>query len=242
MTSPVAGASVNVTFSGASSAPAPALSTATGNLIVVCIHAEHPTNDQNVTSVTDTIGNTYTRRHQMQWITSAAHQTAEIWYAISTGTNASNVITASMSTGNVDDAGFVAMIVTGHNASHPWDGNGSLTAGNNTGLSPLPNANVTGISTLSPDDLFLSFVCADHNVAFTSPVVDGVAATIQNSWSNNGGSNWSYGVVSTLSVSAIKSNITAAYTNANDRWGMLVDAITADGPVIKTLCHATVIT
>jgi hypothetical protein len=197
-------------------------------LIVVVAHSEHPSNTQNFSGISDTIGNTYTRRSQQQYTTSAGKNTVEIWWAISTGSNASNLITASLSTGNCDDAGFVAFIVTGHDATNPWDGNGSLPKTGNTGLFPSANASVTGISTTKADDLIISLVCSDHNAAFTSPLIGGSSATLINSWSNNAGSNWSYGDVAALSVSSTQSSITAGWTNSSDKWGLTVDAITAD--------------
>lgn len=74
-----------------------ALSTTTGNLIVVTVG--YGTNAADVSSVTDTAGNTYTHGTSCANTSSGSAIGTDIWYVANATGNAANIVTAHFSTG-----------------------------------------------------------------------------------------------------------------------------------------------
>lgn len=230
MAAPAPGAHVTETFSGTTTHTSAALSTSTGNMVVVCIHMENLSAPFTVTSVTDTIGNTYHKRSSQQWVDTGTviYNDQEIWYTVSTGTNASNAITVTASA-TVDDAGFIGFIVTGQNST-PWDSNAALPAKaqDTSGTSSAPTVN--GASNSNADSLIIGFASAGWNKGMSVGTIAGSTATLISNWTNSGGTKWSYGYVEYAQFTSVQTGYSGNFSSAAaGSWGMIVDTITADG-------------
>ena len=202
----------------------------TNDVILVAIASEQ-TSVVNVSSVTSAHLTFTFRGRKSGAAASGRTATIELWWAPSTGTLSSEVITVTMAS-NIDDAIMFAVGVHGcHSISAPFDSNVSLPGVGSVNGSGVAEA---VISTSQADDLIMSFFASTGgNVSSGTPV----GATTLTANGNNGGGLGICSIGSFRSaVSSTQSNLSVGQTGLTSTLSIpvLVDVLTADASTSTT--------
>lgn len=221
--------SAQTTFSTAASKTI-TLTTTAAAVIVVAVALE--TIDGSAYATVSTVtasGLTFARRSQTQaHPTGNPFNTVEVWWAYSATTLASKVITVTAS-GTIDDASIVAFGVKNPvSTTAPWDANGSLPASSFSSAGPA--APVT-ISTTSTSTVMLEFFSTTSSGVGTTP---STGATIINTASNTGGTNWSNLVCASESSGIALASQSVAWGDSLPQCIFVVDAIAVTPPVLTS--------
>jgi hypothetical protein len=162
---------------GTASSCSVTLTASVGEIVVVVVASEALTANpvRTVTSVTDSAGNTYTKRFgasqapEPQW---NSNEGFEVWWAYVANALSAATITANMS-GTADAilvnaAGFQGFTGTAYQTA-PWDTNAVLPDTAQATSTSLPS--VTGVSTTSTDGMLLFGCCSGSYSLFVGPSI-----------------------------------------------------------------------
>lgn len=216
--------------------------TGTAMMVLSISYISPSTTATNVTSVTDSQGNTwqlYSRTvFNSGWRTAAMNVAAqknagvELWYTFNATAAASIDVTVTHS-GNIDAAVMcLSGKLTGFNTVQPWDQNSSLPALGRGGLGGATVPSVTGISTNTTNLYPVWASCAfSSNIGNQSVTFNSISRSDTTNSQKNGTEfvrgNLSYGPAAASAYSGV------TYTGAtsNDNWTVIGGSITPDSQV-----------
>lgn len=215
--------------------------TLTNDVIIVLVHNETPSGGtlRTVTSITDSVGLTWTLRKQYSIGTPTMDMNSdmEVWWAPAASTF-SGTITANFS-GAVDDCSIIAFAVNGvANTAYPWDPDASLPACNFSRPQAAVSSGPAG--TTKKNTMPIAFGSSGHSLSQPSATrgnIAGVGGNLIAATGTNLGSNSSHVAAEQILVSTRLLNVISTFTTSPNwtNWQMIVDAVTADGPSTKTV-------
>ena len=186
-----------------------AIATTAGDLIVFGLKWQ--TANTAITSITDTIGNSYTSGTLLDNPSGDLH--GQMFYCLSSiGTNAANIIIVTFTT------------ATAWQRARCWTKSYASTAvvdvevpgiAKASGDAPALDPESGPFSTATTTDLVVAFLAGYGNITYSSPLVNAIAATARGA---NGSDTYDWDLVTTA---AISSGTVTVHQNANQRWCVL---------------------